>query len=37
MTQNGVWYMVYLCGRQLEGKYSMLVRETEAWLSSDIG
>lgn len=28
MTQNGQWYMVYLCGRQVEGKYSMLGRET---------
>ena len=28
MTQNGEWYMVYLCGRMLEGKYSMLGRET---------
>lgn len=27
-TQNGEWYMVYLCGRMLEGKYSMLGRET---------
>jgi len=27
-TQNGEWYMVYLCGRQLEGKYSLLGRET---------
>ena len=27
-TPNGEWYMVYLCGRQLEGKYSMLGRET---------
>lgn len=27
-TQNGEWYMVYLCGRQLEGKYSILGRET---------
>ena len=28
MTQNGDWYMVYLCGRMLDGKYSMLGRET---------
>lgn len=28
MTQNGDWYMVYLCGRQIHGKYSMLGRET---------
>lgn len=31
-TQNGDWYMVYLCGRRLEGEagevYSMLGRET---------
>lgn len=27
-TQNGEWYMVYLCGRQLEHNYSMLGRET---------
>ncbi|MCR5426777.1 MAG: family 43 glycosylhydrolase [Lachnospiraceae bacterium] len=27
-TPEGDWYMVYLCGRQLEGKYSMLGRET---------
>lgn len=27
-TQNGDWYMVYLCGRMLDGKYSMLGRET---------
>ena len=27
-TQNGEWYMVYLCGRKLEGKYSILGRET---------
>ena len=27
-TQNGEWYMVYLCGRQLEDKYSILGRET---------
>lgn len=28
MTQNGEWFMVYLCGRQIDGKYSMLGRET---------
>ena len=28
MTADGRWYMVYLCGRSLEGKYSMLGRET---------
>lgn len=28
MTQYGDWYMVYLCGRQIDGKYSMLGRET---------
>lgn len=27
-TQNGEWYMVYLCGRMAEGKYSILGRET---------
>lgn len=27
-TQNGQWYMVYLCGRKLDGEYSMLGRET---------
>ncbi|MBQ7775395.1 MAG: family 43 glycosylhydrolase [Lachnospiraceae bacterium] len=27
-TPNGEWYMVYLCGRQIDGKYSMLGRET---------
>lgn len=27
-TQNGDWYMVYLCGRMIDGKYSMLGRET---------
>lgn len=27
-TPNGEWYMVYLCGRQIEGKYSLLGRET---------
>lgn len=27
-TQNGEWYMVYLCGRMIGGKYSMLGRET---------
>lgn len=28
MTSNGDWYMVYLCGRMIDGKYSMLGRET---------
>lgn len=28
MTQNGQWYMVYLCGRMIDGKYSILGRET---------
>lgn len=28
MTQNGDWYMAYLCGRRIDGKYSMLGRET---------
>ena len=28
MTQKGEWFMVYLCGRQIDGKYSMLGRET---------
>ncbi len=28
MTSAGEWYMVYLCGRQIDGKYSMLGRET---------
>lgn len=28
MTQNGDWYMVYLCGRMIDGKYSILGRET---------
>ena len=28
MTQNGDWYMVYLCGRMIDQKYSMLGRET---------
>ena len=28
MTQNGNWYMVYLCGRMIDQKYSMLGRET---------
>ncbi len=28
MTQNGQWYMVYLCGRMVNGKYSILGRET---------
>lgn len=27
-TQNGEWYMVYLCGRRLDDKYSILGRET---------
>ena len=27
-TPNGEWYMVYLCGRQVEGKWSLLGRET---------
>ncbi|MBQ8821654.1 MAG: family 43 glycosylhydrolase [Lachnospiraceae bacterium] len=27
-TQNGEWFMVYLCGRQIAGAYSMLGRET---------
>ena len=27
-TPKGEWYMVYLCGRQIDGKYSMLGRET---------
>lgn len=27
-TWNDEWYMVYLCGRQLEGNYSILGRET---------
>lgn len=27
-TQNGQWYMVYLCGRQIGAGYSMLGRET---------
>lgn len=27
-TQNGEWYMVYLCGRMTGGGYSMLGRET---------
>lgn len=27
-TQNGEWYMVYLCARTVEGKYSILGRET---------
>lgn len=27
-TQHGQWYMVYLCGRALEGKYTLLGRET---------
>lgn len=28
MTQNGEWYMVYLCGRTVDRKYSILGRET---------
>lgn len=28
MTQNGQWYMVYLCGRRLEGSCTVLGRET---------
>lgn len=28
MTPDGRWYMVYLCGRPLDGKYSILGRET---------
>ena len=28
MTQHGDWYMVYLCGRMIDQKYSMLGRET---------
>ena len=27
-TNDGRWYMVYLCGRTLDGKYSILGRET---------
>ncbi len=27
-TQTGEWFMVYLCGRQIDGAYSMLGRET---------
>lgn len=27
-TPDGNWYMVYLCGRKLEGEYSILGRET---------
>jgi xylan 1,4-beta-xylosidase len=27
-TQNGEWFMVYLCGRMVEEKYSILGRET---------
>jgi len=27
-TQFGQWYMVYLCGRRVDGKYSILGRET---------
>lgn len=28
LAADGQWYMVYLCGRRLEGKWSMLGRET---------
>ena len=28
MGPDGSWYMVYLCGRSLDGKYSVLGRET---------
>lgn len=28
MTQNGEWFMVYLCARMIDSKYSMLGRET---------
>lgn len=28
MTPNGEWYMVYLCARMIDGKYSILGRET---------
>lgn len=28
MTQNGDWYMVYLCNRYIDGKYGILGRET---------
>ncbi len=27
-TQNGEWFMVYLCGRMIDNKYSILGRET---------
>jgi xylan 1,4-beta-xylosidase len=27
-TQNGEWYMVYLCGRKVNGEFSILGRET---------
>lgn len=27
-TQNGQWYMVYLCGRSIDGKFTVLGRET---------
>lgn len=27
-TESGDWYMVYLCGRPIDGKYSLLGRET---------
>lgn len=28
MTQKGEWFMVYLCGRRINGEYSVLGRET---------
>ena len=28
MTQDGRWYFVYLCGRALDGKWTMMGRET---------
>ncbi len=28
LTPNGEWYIPYLCGRQVDGKYSLLGRET---------
>ncbi len=28
MTQNGEWFMFYLCGRMVNGRYSLLGRET---------
>lgn len=27
-TQHGQWYMVYLCGRSLDGQYTLMGRET---------